>query len=278
MKSLSNLLKKGFLTVTNHEPRTRIIDTNELVAAKIEALLEAEKEMTLDDGEDGFISGLEAEKVEMLLDDQDKIVVKSQEELQEEAEMLLENARLEAAEILHNADEKAETVRKAAFEQGQKQGYEDGYHRAVAEAEIMKQNLLEEQKNLELDYHQKLEELEPMLLDKILEVLDDTLAIDLKDNQTTLLYLLKKNLGQIENSGNYIIRIAKEDMEIMQLNRDFLMTGLTPDTRLEFLEDGTLSKGQCRLETDGGIFDCSLDTQLAALKKELQILAGSRNG
>lgn len=278
MKSLSNLLKKGFLTVTNHEPRTRIIDTNELVAAKIEALLEAEKEMTLDDGEDGFISGLEAEKVEMLLDDQDKIVVKSQEELQEEAEMLLENARLEAAEILHNADEKAETVRKAAFEQGQKQGYEDGYHRAVAEAEIMKQNLLEEQKNLELDYHQKLEELEPMLLDKILEVLDDTLAIDLKDNQTTLLYLLKKNLGQIENSGNYIIRIAKEDMEIMQLNRDFLMTGLAPDTRLEFLEDGTLSKGQCRLETDGGIFDCSLDTQLAALKKELQILAGSRNG
>lgn len=266
------------MTVTNHEPRTRIIDTNELVAAKIEALLEAEKEMTLDDGDDGFISGLEAEKVEMLLDDQDKNVVKSQEELQEEAEQLLENARLEAAEILHNAEEKAETVRKAAFEQGQKQGYEDGYHKAVAEVEIMKQNLLEEQKNLELDYHQKLEELEPMLLDKILEVLDDTLAIDLKDNQTALLYLLKKNLGQIENSGNYIIRIAKEDMEVLQLNRDFLMTGLAPDTRLEFLEDGTLSKGQCRLETDGGIFDCSLDTQLAALKKELQILAGSRNG
>ncbi len=64
----------------------------------------------------------------------------------------------------------------------------------------------------------------------------------------------------------------------MQLNRDFLMTGLAPDTRLEFLEDGTLSKGQCRLETDGGIFDCSLDTQLASLKKELQILAGIRNG
>ncbi len=271
---MSNLLKQGFLTIK--EPETRIIDTNELVAAKIEALLEAERGMSREDCENGFIRGLEAEKVEMLLSEKEPDV-KTPEELEQEANEVLENAQREADELLQHAQDKAEAVQKAAFEQGQKQGYEDGYHKALAEVEEMKKVLQEEQVKLELDYHQKLEEMEALLLNKILEVLEDTLAIELKSNQELLLYLLKKNMGQVESSRSYFLRVSKEDIEDIQKNRTFLMEGLSPGTRLEFIEDGSLEKGQCRMETDGGIFDCSLDIQFASLKKSLQMLAGGGN-
>ena len=38
-------------------------------------------------------------------------------------------------------------------------------------------------------------------------------------------------------------------------------------------EDVTLKKNQCLIETDGGIFDCSLGVELKELKKQLLLLS-----
>ena len=42
---------------------------------------------------------------------------------------------------------------------------------------------------------------------------------------------------------------------------------------LEVVEDITLSKNQALIETDGGIYDCSLGTQLDELGKKLRLLS-----
>ena len=47
------------------------------------------------------------------------------------------------------------------------------------------------------------------------------------------------------------------------------------NTSVEVVQDTTLSEGECMIETDGGIFDCGLGTQLAELKKQLLLLAYS---
>lgn len=271
---MSSLLKSSYwLPREPQEPETRVIDTNDLVAAKIEAILAAEKDISREADEDGFVSGLEAETVEMLLEEQEK----TPEELAEEAQLLVEDAKREADELLAAAQEKAESVRNMAYEQGQKSGYEDGYRKAMAEAEEMKEQLREEARNLELDYNQRLEEMEPVLLDKILEVLDGALAIKLSEEKEILLYLLKKNMGQMGSSECFFIRASTEDIEMLRENRDLFMKGLGPDTRLDFIEDASYAPGMCQLETDGGVFDCSLDTQFNTLKKNLRLLAANPN-
>ena len=271
---MSSLLKSSYwLPREPQEPETRVIDTNDLVAAKIEAILAAEKDISREADEDGFVSGLEAETVEMLLEGQEK----TPEELTEEAQLLVEDAKREADELLAAAQEKAEGVRNMAYEQGQKSGYEDGYSKAMAEAEELKEQLREEARNLELDYNQRLEEMEPVLLDKILEVLDGALAIKLSEEKEILLYLLKKNMGQMGSSECFFIRASTEDIEMLRENRALFMRGLGPDTRLDFIEDASYAPGMCQLETDGGVFDCSLDTQFHTLKKNLRLLAANPN-
>lgn len=42
---------------------------------------------------------------------------------------------------------------------------------------------------------------------------------------------------------------------------------------LEVVEDATMKKNECMIEADGGIYDCSLDMQLAALRRELLLLS-----
>lgn len=42
---------------------------------------------------------------------------------------------------------------------------------------------------------------------------------------------------------------------------------------VELLEDATLGKNECMIETGNGVFDCSLGTQLEALNEELRLLS-----
>ena len=46
---------------------------------------------------------------------------------------------------------------------------------------------------------------------------------------------------------------------------------------MELVEDMTLSRSQCFIETENGIYDCSLDTQLSELKRKLKLLSYERN-
>lgn len=39
------------------------------------------------------------------------------------------------------------------------------------------------------------------------------------------------------------------------------------------MKDITLGKGECLIETEGGIFDCGLGTQLSELRQKLKLLS-----
>jgi len=42
---------------------------------------------------------------------------------------------------------------------------------------------------------------------------------------------------------------------------------------VEIVEDMTLKSNECFIDTGAGIFDCSLETQLEGLKRELRLLS-----
>ena len=41
----------------------------------------------------------------------------------------------------------------------------------------------------------------------------------------------------------------------------------------DILEDATLGRSECMIETGNGVFDCGLGTQLEALNEELRLLS-----
>ena len=49
-------------------------------------------------------------------------------------------------------------------------------------------------------------------------------------------------------------------------------TGISIDD-IDILEDATLGRSECMIETGNGVFDCGLGTQLEALNEELRLLS-----
>ncbi len=290
-----------------------VIDNNEKVAKKIEYLTEQMmKEASAADGTellDGFSSGLDAECVEALTAEGDEelpsVIKASPSEAEEaaaqaqntagrqsasealsivsaQAEEMLAAARREAENIKSHAlievQIEIENLRKTAMEEARTEGYEAGYQEGVAEVEQERNSLLEQKKKMEDEYQQLISELEPKFVDTLTDIYEKVFRVDLKKEQDIIMHLISSTMQKIEGSSNYLIHVSKEDYSYVNLKKqDVLMPVVSPNASIEVVEDITLGANDCIIETDGGVFDCGLGTQLDDLAQKLKLLSYRRN-
>lgn len=270
---LSNLLKANRIK----EEEVRIIDYNDVITEKLEAIrrqLLRESGLLDDEEEGGFMAGLAAPTVEL--------------EPQPDPEEELEKARAEAAEILENARTQAglivsqaqteaaelrEREREAGWQEGSQAGYAEGSSQAHAELESERQRMAQEEQRREEEYRQCLEQMEKELVDIIVEVVSHVTYASLVEKRDIILHLIENALEQAESSRQFLIHVSKEDYPAVAENKDVLLSQVPQSTELEIVRDATLAEGQCMIETDGGVFDCGLDTQLSGLVADIRALS-----
>ena len=276
-RSLSkNLVKSGNVIVSSDNKVT--IDNNEIIKKRLEFLKEQkiinvlpnEEEEKTDCSEDGFVPGIDPLKVDALLADDSEIAGKNM--------MLLEQADEKAENIVKEAECRAEEIRKTAHDEGYDAGYSEGMKAAedYLNNERRKNDEVLSQKEFELnaEYDKALNELEPLLIDKLTEIYEHVLGVSLSDSTAIVLFLLKKSLSSMDSGKNYTVHVSKDDYDYVKDNKASILKvcGILPDN-LAIIEDHSLKKNDCMIETDGGIFDVGLDTQLSLLKKQLKILS-----
>ena len=285
-KSLfKGLVIKQVYTNVDTEDR-RIINTNELMKKRM-AELEAQMRQP---GSEGFQAGLDAKTVENLLADGEEgaasgnVVKASGESAEEilqqakkEAAGILEKARAEGAAILEQAQAQAEQEKEKVFEEAQKQGYAAGKRDADAQAEALLEEFEEKKRNIQSDYEEKLEKMEPQLVDTITDIYEHIFHVELSNYKDILGYLISSTLRKIEGGHEFIIHVSKEDYPYVSMQKKQLMAGaVSGSCNVDIVEDMVLAKNECMIETDNGIFDCGLGTELSELKQKLVLLSWSK--
>ncbi len=289
-----NLYKAGWVRVDGEDKC--VIDSNSLVAERIEkwesvhranaAALPDFDEEGIEDGPE-FVSGIEGEELDVLFEDGEggSNVIKAgeaagpdQEEIraaaEEEAERIVAEARAQALEIAAQARRDADIARANAVEEGSRQGYDEGYARGLSEVDDMKRELAEKRRQLEAEFDGLLEDLEPRFIDTITDVYSHIFGVELMDNRDILVHLIDSTLRKVESSRTFIVHVSAEDYPHVNMQKQALVEGAVAGRGLiEIIEDIALGKGDCLIETDGGIFDCGVGTQLEELTKKLQVLS-----
>lgn len=284
------LYKAGWVRVVDEEKC--VIDSNALVAERIEewenlrrANASALPSFDEEEGESGeeFTSGISGEEIDALFNDGEGVsgVIKAAdlsgpdlEEIEAQAQAILEDAKAEAERILADARSQGESLRADAVEEGTRQGFEEGYAKGMAEVDDLKQDLAERRRALEAEYDELLEDLEPRFIETITDVYSHIFGVDLMDNRDILVHLIDSTLRKVESSRTFIVHVSADDYPHVNMQKQTLMEGAVAGRGLiEIIEDIALSKGDCLIETDGGIFDCGVGTQLEELTKKLQVLS-----
>lgn len=288
---MSNLFKAGFVSFDQSD--ARIIDNNDLSNRKIEAYQERElkrqrtrmmQEEGYEEGDsvEDFVPGIGLEQIDQLTQDQNMLgsfpdPQFDMEAMQAEIDLKLQQAQEQAEMIINDAQQQAENIRSQAMEQGRQQGYETGYQEGLAAVEQIKRETLQKQEELDKEYQQIVDELEPEMVDVLTQIYEHVFGVDMREDKGIILHLLKNTLSRIEPGNNLIVHISPDDYDDVMEEKDSIDACITsPSTTMEIIEDPLLKKNECMIESDSGVFDCSLGVELSELTRKLKLLSFDR--
>ena len=268
-----NLYKAGWVVV---DEDALVIDSNELVTKRMEKAAKAGR------SSGGFVSGLDAERVEVApnLEEEEALrqaALEEQAALEKEltfARAELQRLRDEADRMIDSANVQIAQMREQALNEARNQGYQAGYDEGMAQVQGMKNECRQRQAQLEAEYAQMVENLEPDFIETLAGIYEHIFKVDLSSYSEIVVNLLMNTMQNTDSASSYIVHVAKQDYPQVIKERERILEGTgTLSDSLEIISDMTLSPSQCMIETENGIYDCSLGTELEELGRKLRLLS-----
>lgn len=276
----SNLLKGSWVQIQTDD--ARMINSNVVLERRLRHgeqrnFVQETREDQLDaEAAEGFQSGLNAEELGALIADQETPAVIKAEPPQPvydgpSPEELIAQAQEEIAQMQAQAQAEIEAARREAVESGREEGRQQGYRDGAAKADA---ELAAAKQQLEAAYQEQIRNLEPEFIKQLSGIYEHIFHVELSSYHNLVMELLENCMQKIESSSNYIIHVSREDYPYVSMQKKALNDALgNKNAALEVVEDASMRKNECMIEADSGIYDCSLDMQLDALRRELMLLS-----
>ena len=274
---MSNLLKRGTTTISEE----RIIDYNELIKLKLKNIAnDRENHGNVD--ADGFVNGLKADVVEQLLtgSDEDGETAQSQEDVNNQIAAALEEAneqaqtiRDEANEVLAQAHMEARKIIEDAKRTGYEQGAQNAREEYNAKADELARDYEAKKAQLEKEYNDMKASMEPELVETITEAFKKITYTVAEDNKDIIIGLINGVMKNTDISNEFIIKVSPEDYKFLVNNQGKIYCSVSKEVTMDIVEDATMKKNQCIIESDTGVYDCSLDIELNNLIEDIKLLS-----
>lgn len=204
----------------------------------------------------------------------------------EASQLVLSDAEDQASRILEQANSELERTmaeinqRRTDFEEERIQlieeakqaGYQDGFQKGEADANMQYQAILDQANDIaglaRQDYEEKIESSAEQIVELAFELAKRVwnAAEETKDQ---FLALVKQVISEVKEYDDISIYVDPEHYEHVMEYKDELIRILQKDTHLAIYSDEKTPKGTCYVETSFGKVEASVDTQLNQLKEKL---------
>lgn len=261
---MSNLLKSGFQGFTNFISEPYVLDTNSRV-------INQEKETGK------IIRPLEEkaqEEQESVDDTAGKVIL---DDALDMAQTLREDARVQAAKILADAENDAKEIRENARKEGYNQGLEEGNMEAMKRADVYLENIHKEQEIVIQEAMQQMEtdlcESEAKMVDVSCMLIQKLTGILVEQYKPVLLHMINSSLSDSDTSSKFIIKVSEDNYAYVSDNHDRLVGAGNPNISIEVYGDSKLDNQQCIIESDNGIVDLSMNVQVKNLITAIKLMS-----
>lgn len=276
---MSNLLKRGTTFISEE----RIIDYNELIKLKLKNIV-SDKESHSNVDADGFVNGLKADVVEQLLtgseDENEAVDSQNPDDVKNQLAAAIEEANEQARSIKDEANEVLAQAHMEAgkiIEDAKRTGYEQGACNAREEygskAEALEREYEQKKAQLEKEYNDLKAAIEPELVETITEVFRKITYTVAEDNKEIIIGLINGVMKNSDISNEFVIRVSPDDYRFLVNNQGKIYCAVSKEVNMDIVEDAAMKKNQCIIESDTGVYDCSLDIELNNLIRDIKLLS-----
>ncbi len=188
---------------------------------------------------------------------------------EDEAAEIVAKAREEAAAIESDArtalSDEIETARKEGYAQGREEGYNTG----KAEVDRLVERLHTVLERAQLKREEILAETEQQIVDLVLLIARKVIKVMSENQRTVVISNVVQALRKVKGRGDITIRVNVDDLKLTsEHTKDFirLIEGVKNVT---VVEDSSVDRGGCIIETDFGEIDARISSQLTELEQKI---------
>lgn len=222
-----------------------------------------------------LVHAMEVPKVEkeVAKEKEEEEIIPDLAQVKEYAESMLVEAREEAKRIVDKAKQEALSILNQAREEGHQEGFASGLSQIEEEKQKLEQDIADAIAREEASYQKMKSELEPKFADLTMKLVEKLTGVIVEDKKDLLVYLISTTLSSLKGPKQFTIRVSKDDIPLVTQRKEELENLLAEGCTMEILEDSTLIKDQCFIETEDRLLDVSLDVQLKNLKEHIKMLS-----
>ena len=174
-------------------------------------------------------------------------------EAQAQAEALLADAQAQADELLVQA--------QAQFDGAWQQGFDQGTQDAAAHWASQQLQAADVRRRTLVRQSERLSGIVSMAVERVIEQ---------EDRSALYRRSLRTITKLVKDSPLLTLRVPEADRENAQRAVAELTAQLPQGTTIEVIADALMPEGACRFESDSGVIDAGLDTQLAAIRRAVE--------
>lgn len=204
------------------------------------------------------------------------------------ANLLIENAKIEAQQILEEADYDSEQKMiqaqnsadsiisnaydqaKGIMEQAKAEGYQDGYNRGVEDSQEIAKQIVDEALEIKQEWTQMresvLRESEKEMIELVIDAIEKVIEYKVETDMSLIESLIKQGINRVTKSHLVSIRVSNEDYNHALSIKPMIIASSDKIEDLEIKRDPTLPNGSCIIDTDSGSIDSGIQTQIEQIK------------
>jgi len=170
-----------------------------------------------------------------------------------------------AAEIVAVAEAQAAQIRedaKAAYEEERKKGYDKGIADGKTEIAMQKLDLVDSSVAFMENVEEKMSEI-------VMKALKSC-VIEIGDREMVIQIVRKTMAAVIRTQRQVTLKVAPELVETVRARVSELTATFPTIETFDVVEDPRLKGSACVLETEAGVADASVESQLAAIERSLK--------
>ncbi|MCF6410566.1 flagellar assembly protein FliH [Pseudalkalibacillus salsuginis] len=212
---------------------------------------------------------------------------------QQKAQKILAEAERQAAELLERAEkevaakDKELRSKEAAIDMqieearniAASEGYEEGYQKGMAQAELDYKNALDQAKEIlsmaQASYEHKVKEAEPEIIQLSVEIAGKIVAEKLEYEEKWTHYI-SETLKQVKGEADIKLFVSPKYYELTSTYAQELSVHL--NSEILVYPEVSMKDHLCLIETKYGQIDASVDSQMSEIKKKLLELVGEEHG
>jgi flagellar assembly protein FliH len=201
---------------------------------------------------------------------------KVRQEAEDQARAIVEQATQGAARIEQEARDRVAALEKETSNKGFEEGRAAGFAAGEAEVKRLVERLHVVLTSAIEKRNQIIEESESQLINLVLQISQKVIKVLSENQKNVVINNVIQALRKLKGRGEVVIRVNLADLELTtQHTQDFLKS-VENVKSIAVLEDSTVDKGGCVIETDFGEIDARISSQLQEIEERILELAPIR--